>query len=249
MENHETFAGKILFNTLSVLIETVSFSCGELKTFTQTLKSAILGPQMAIQRYLKRGLRLDGRSRFATSGKTHISTVAELALTPNMRIQTMQRFSEGYMFVSMLHKTIRDSKRTLSVFICILLLGPASHAADSVPLVGKYALQGGSALTDGHLKLSQVGGNPLKQRIDFWMTLPNSTAAIHTYAVEMTKKLHVVVVSSDFSIFLHIHPELNANGHFQLDQEFPQSWGLLHLRRRPTERHESSSFPVRGEHR
>ncbi len=149
------------------------------------------------------------------------------------------------MFLAMLRKTIlqfvqkhpHEMRASLisfiparAIFLCMVLLCPAVHAANTAPLAGQYSLQGGTPLTDGYLRLSQIGTDPLKQRIDLWMTLPKSTAPIRTYAVEMTKKLHMVVVSSDFSIFLHIHPELNASGHFLLDQEFPRPGVLLHLR-------------------
>jgi hypothetical protein len=44
---------------------------------------------------------------------------------------------------------------------------------------------------------------------------------IRNYAVEMTKKLHVVIVSADFRRFMHVHPNLSAAGHFTLNQSFP----------------------------
>ena len=44
----------------------------------------------------------------------------------------------------------------------------------------------------------------------------------------MTKKLHVVIVSSDFPTFLHVHPVLGADGHFTLEQQFPAP-GLYYL--------------------
>jgi hypothetical protein len=53
------------------------------------------------------------------------------------------------------------------------------------------------------------------------MTAPRSHEPLHTYAVEMTKKLHLVIVSADYSSFLHVHPQLRTDGHFSLDQRFP----------------------------
>jgi len=60
------------------------------------------------------------------------------------------------------------------------------------------------------------------------MTTPPSAAPIRNYAVEMTKKLHVVIVSSDFTRFMHIHPSLGPTGHFAIDQQFPAP-GLYYL--------------------
>ena len=124
---------------------------------------------------------------------------------------------------------IRLSLRPMAlVLLCALSIARTIHAEVTTPLTGVYSLQGGTPLTDGHLRLSQIGTDPLKQHIDLWMTLPKSAVPIRTYAVEMTKKLHMVVVSSDFSIFLHIHPELSSNGHFLLDQEFPKT-GIYYI--------------------
>lgn len=45
---------------------------------------------------------------------------------------------------------------------------------------------------------SPAGEDPLKQHLNFWMTPPMSAQPIRSYQVEMTKKLHVVIVSNDF---------------------------------------------------
>jgi len=86
---------------------------------------------------------------------------------------------------------------------------------------GEPSLQGSTAQTEGFLKVSAVAGNPLNEHLDIWMTPPKSTLPIKRYQVEMTKKLHVVVVSDDFKTFLHIHPTLEPDGHFLITQLFP----------------------------
>jgi hypothetical protein len=86
---------------------------------------------------------------------------------------------------------------------------------------GISALQGDPAQTEGFLKVSPVPGDPLTKHLDLWMTLPHSAAPLRQYTVEMTKPLHMVVVSDDFKTFLHIHPTLSPNGHFLLTQKFP----------------------------
>jgi len=43
---------------------------------------------------------------------------------------------------------------------------------------------------------------------------------IRQYTVEMTKRLHMIIVSDDFTHFLHIHPVLGADGHFTIDAPF-----------------------------
>jgi hypothetical protein len=88
-------------------------------------------------------------------------------------------------------------------------------------LKGVSALQGETAQTEGFLKATPVAENPLEQKLDFWMTPLRSSTPIKHYQVEMTQKLHVVLVSDDFKTFLHIHPQLSPSGHFTITQKFP----------------------------
>ena len=129
-----------------------------------------------------------------------------------MSVSTLRRFGRLPIFAAAL---------------CCLLVCLPLHGADMTPLSGKYSLQGGSPKTEGHLRLSPSGKDPLTQHLDLWMTAPPSAAPIRNYAVEMTKKLHVVIVSSDFSRFMHIHPTLSPTGHFVIDQQFPAAGRYL----------------------
>jgi hypothetical protein len=89
-------------------------------------------------------------------------------------------------------------------------------------LKGVYSLQGKTAKTDGHLIVTSVAGKPLAKTLDFWTTEPGKALPMKDYEVEMTKKMHVVIVSNDFKYFIHSHPELNMKtGHLLLTQEFP----------------------------
>ncbi|HEV2272725.1 MAG TPA: hypothetical protein VGR96_01095 [Acidobacteriaceae bacterium] len=112
--------------------------------------------------------------------------------------------------------------KKLIVTLCIAAATAVSFGASSI-LTGNFAYQGGRAITQGHMQMTPVPGDPLKQHIEIWMTPPNSTQPIRNYAVEMTKKLHVVVVSKDFSTFIHIHPVLGPDGHFRIDQPFAKA--------------------------
>ncbi len=51
---------------------------------------------------------------------------------------------------------------------------------------------------------------------------------IHSYDVDWTKMLHAVIISDDFRVFIHDHPELDSSGHFHSAQTLPQL-GLYHL--------------------
>jgi hypothetical protein len=96
------------------------------------------------------------------------------------------------------------------------------HSASGRVIEGQFALQGPTpAATAGHLKATPVPGKPLTVHLDLWMTLPGKTAPIQSYQVEMTKKLHMIIVRNDFKVFLHEHPTLRPDGHLLLTQTFP----------------------------
>jgi hypothetical protein len=54
-----------------------------------------------------------------------------------------------------------------------------------------------------------------KSHLDIWQTA--SGHIIRAYDLNMTKLLHVVVVSDDLRDFRHIHPTLHPDGHFGID--------------------------------
>jgi hypothetical protein len=91
----------------------------------------------------------------------------------------------------------------------------------SETIQGQFALQGQQPLTEAHLKIMPTPGKPLTDKLDLWMNLPGKPAAIQSYQVEMTKKLHMIFVRNDFKVFLHEHPTLRPDGHMLLTQTFP----------------------------
>ena len=113
------------------------------------------------------------------------------------------------------------------------LLAARAGAGRAVPttanpvLTGAFALQGQQAQTEGHLRVDPVAGKPLSERMDLWMTHPGKPDAIRSYQVEMTKKLHMIIVSSDFKTFLHEHPVLGPDGHLRMTEQFPAAGRYL----------------------
>jgi len=104
----------------------------------------------------------------------------------------------------------------------LLLLG--SFLLGAAPAkMGIFALQSGAPRTSGHLIVHAVHGHPLVRQLDFWMTRNGFATPIHRYDTDMTKLLHGVIVSDDFTTFMHVHPTLFPNGHFRLDQRFPRA--------------------------
>ena len=104
----------------------------------------------------------------------------------------------------------------------------AAGAWGSEPLRGVFALQGGTPKTDAYLVNAQAGTDPLVRQLDLWLTPSGASAPIRTYEVDMTKMLHAVIISDDFRVFIHAHPQLEPSGHFLSAQTLPQP-GLYHL--------------------
>jgi hypothetical protein len=111
---------------------------------------------------------------------------------------------------------------------CLLRLFWASSAQGSDALRGVFALQGGTPKTDAYLINAQAGSNPLQRQLDLWLTPAGASTPIQTYDVDMTKMLHAVIISDDFRVFIHAHPQLEPSGHFHSTQTLPQR-GLYHL--------------------
>ena len=105
--------------------------------------------------------------------------------------------------------------------VCLVLFAPLLCCAQTQTIKGEFALQGQQGQTEGYLKATPVAGSPLSQRLDLWMTEPGKTEPVRSYQVEMTKKLHLIIVSADFKTFLHEHPIEQPNGHLTLTQKFP----------------------------
>ena len=116
--------------------------------------------------------------------------------------------------------------RVLAVIGGICLMTMVTAYAGTV-LDGTFALQGGVARTAGYLD-SAPGVRPNAWKLDFWMTPKNGGAPIRAYDLDMTKLLHVIIVSDDFKTFTHVHPRLSSNGHFVLDQTLPRP-GTYHI--------------------
>jgi hypothetical protein len=95
-------------------------------------------------------------------------------------------------------------------------------------LRGVPASEGNSASLTAHLTAPPAGGAPLVRNLDIWFTRRGSATAVRTFTVEMTKRLHLIIVSDDFRTFLHVHPKLGGDGHFTIEQRFPHA-ALYHL--------------------
>ena len=116
-------------------------------------------------------------------------------------------------------------KATFRILPALLL--SFSLRAESPVLNGQFALQGQQPQTEAHLRVTPAPGKPLLEHLDLWMTEPGKPEPIRSFQVEMTKKLHMIIVSSDFKSFIHDHPALEPDGHLRVTEKFPAAGTYL----------------------
>ncbi len=115
-----------------------------------------------------------------------------------------------------------NARRTLAVVATATLLGAASPPGLATPLVGIFALPGAVATTSATLVARPLRNDPLEVRLDIVLRRAAGGSVVRRYDVDMTKLLHLVIVSDDFKTFLHVHPRLQSDGHFTLAERFPR---------------------------
>jgi hypothetical protein len=109
----------------------------------------------------------------------------------------------------------RNAKLTAALALVFGVVAAAS------PSGGTYALQSGSARVQAYMSAAPIGGEPLRQHLEIWMTRSGSAEPIRRYTVDMTKLLHLIIVSDDLVTYLHVHPTLGSDGRFRIDQRLP----------------------------
>ena len=116
--------------------------------------------------------------------------------------------------------------RALLVGAVIILGGTAILAAPAA-LEGSNALLGTEQSVTG--TLAAAPGKDNSQSLDFALMRIGEGKLITKYDVELTKQLHVIAISDDFTTFLHDHvTQVAKDGHFRLNMAFPQP-GLYHV--------------------
>ena len=107
--------------------------------------------------------------------------------------------------------------------LAVLAFAVAAVAATATPsgagperFGGTFALPGKAAAT-AELRILRTG--PLAARLDLTERAGGKT--IRRYDVDMTKRIHVIVVDAGFATFQHVHPVLDGGGHFTADVRVP----------------------------
>ncbi|HEY8296618.1 MAG TPA: hypothetical protein VIG32_01160 [Candidatus Baltobacteraceae bacterium] len=85
--------------------------------------------------------------------------------------------------------------------------------------------RGGSPAIRAHL-IAKPERDPLVVNLN--EVARDGTRVVRAYDWDMTKRVHLIVVSDDLHAFMHVHPVLGADGHFRLRLRLPHA-GLYHL--------------------
>ncbi len=122
---------------------------------------------------------------------------------------------------------VRNTRRMRSAFniACALVLVAVFGATppQRVYTGHNVTVTGTRALQAFLVEAPSVAGSI---HVDMWEVDAGKT--VLTYDVDMTKLLHMIVVSDDLADFQHIHPVLHANGHFSIDVRTREQ-GLYHI--------------------
>ncbi len=114
-----------------------------------------------------------------------------------------------------------------SLAALFVMLASMRSPANAATLDGTFALQSGSARTTARLEV-EPGSSALARRLTIATFARGARPPIVRYDVDMTKLLHLVIVSDDFRTFLHVHPVLGGDGRFRIEQSFPRA-ALYHV--------------------
>jgi len=68
-----------------------------------------------------------------------------------------------------------------------------------------------------------VGGSSLTRQLTIREYSEDKTGPLRSFGLDMTKRMHLILVSDDLSVYLHLHPALGADGSFKLSVRFPKA--------------------------
>jgi hypothetical protein len=111
------------------------------------------------------------------------------------------------------------------LFAIIMVSRPPVADAQVMPVAGHAVTSTGSVPITAYL--IERPQSREQKRLEFWEEANGKV--ISAYDVDMTKLMHMIVVSDDLTSFQHIHPALEPNGHFTIDVNLPEVAGGYHV--------------------
>ena len=101
--------------------------------------------------------------------------------------------------------------------------GAAPAGEPRLSVRGVFALAGATPKAESRLTVRYTG--PTGALLDFFQWDRARGTPLTRYAVDMSKRMHVIVISDDFRHFEHVHPEPEARGVFALRLDVPVQGG------------------------
>lgn len=95
--------------------------------------------------------------------------------------------------------------------ILATLVAMTAGVAQAASQAGRFALQQGSARSQAFLRVTK---HERDDALTIWYTPLGGGSTIRDFDVDMTKRLHLIIISDDFKEFIHVHPILQPNGQF-----------------------------------
>ena len=68
-----------------------------------------------------------------------------------------------------------------------------------------------------------VGGSGLARQLTVREYSEDRTGPLRSFGLDMTKRMHLIVISDDLSTYMHVHPVLGGDGAFTLGIRFPKA--------------------------
>ena len=108
---------------------------------------------------------------------------------------------------------------------CLAILLLPGHLRASTLVAGRNITFTGTVPMDAFLRWDKLSGDAI--HVEAW-ELRNGQP-IQQYDVDMTKLMHMIVVSDDLTDFQHVHPVLFPNGHFSIELHLAHADEAYHI--------------------
>ena len=117
-------------------------------------------------------------------------------------------------------------KLMIALTFSILAVLPLAKALAGEVISGKDIVYPGTTAPMGAFMRADRSPNGTA-RIDAWEV--HGGLVVRSYDIDMTKLMHMIVVSDDLTEFQHVHPALLPNGHFTIELHLAEPAEAYHI--------------------
>jgi hypothetical protein len=116
-------------------------------------------------------------------------------------------------------------KLTMIVAFSMLVALPPAKVQAAEVITGKDIIYSGTVPMTAFLRADRTPDGTA--RIDAWEV--HDGQVVRSYDIDMTKLMHMIVVSDDLTDFQHVHPTLLPNGHFTIELHLAEPVEAYHI--------------------